>query len=210
MKAGSGQRKVPKVVQATIGSSGNVPTIPYSQQVNLSAGRGSSASDFTSGNMNNSYNKHIGERIASALAPQTAGVFSDDRPCDVAAVLGSMQNNLHRILLCARFGGWAKEQDQLKQMVLRHAWSRWLERHRAGNYNAELNKNVTDLALLEWVSEDRSMLTDTYRAKLLQVGYRRYTDDLKEHYQDVLAWLDRETDNALGEYVKILAKGYGV
>jgi len=113
-----------------------------------------------------------------------------------------MQNQLHRILLCARFAGWPQEQDQLRQMVLRHAWSRWLERHRVGNYSAELNQHVTDLALLEWCSEDRSKINDTYRAKLLQIGYRRYADDLKPHYLDVLAWLDTETVNATQAYEK--------
>lgn len=147
----------------------------------------------------------LSEQISSRLSIKS--VFSDDSPGglptltneEFAGVIGSVGRPLHRILLGARFAEWPTERDQLKEIILRRSWESWREKHREGAFTVRLNLRVADLVMYEWVLpiETRNSIADTYRAKHLRIGYRRYRDQLREHHRDLIAWLDTETTNAL-------------
>jgi len=141
---------------------------------------------------------NIGEMVATALMPRSSLMLLSVTPLstDVAAAIASLKT-LHQIMLGARYCGWETEQDQLNQIVLRHAWAQWLKQK--GDYSPQLNERVAHLVLTEWATENRTKITDTYRWKLLRVGHARYMTGLKDHYEKLLSWLDIETENALNE-----------
>lgn len=155
----------------------------------------------------------IGERLAVRLSPhsgwsETLGGLPNLTASDFAAAVGMVSNTTHRLMLGARYGGWTTDRDQLREITLRHSWTRWLEKKRPGNMSAKLNVTLVDMALGEWCCrpDERAAISEAYRARELKVGYRRYKQDLHEHYGELIAWLDMETSNALGDAAKTLKR----
>lgn len=155
----------------------------------------------------------LGERLAATLAPhgglqRALGGKVSFTPSDYAAAVGMIRNPLYQMILGARFAEWEFSGEQLRETTIRHSWSRWRDKHRQGNFTVQLNQRIAELAILEWrFSHDRRWkVSDNYRANNLGVGYRRFVNELRPHYLDLLGWLDVETSNAILELAKALRK----
>ena len=147
----------------------------------------------------------MAERLSSRLNSLPAGLsealggLPELTTADFAAAVGALSNQMEQLVLGARYACWPSSYEQLREAALRRCWRMWGEKKRKGNLSGPLNEKIVDLVLFDWclTNTEREAIADTYRAKKLGVGYRRYKNELENHKKDLVAWLDMITAEAL-------------
>lgn len=146
----------------------------------------------------------MGEKLSSRFSihsstGDTLGGIPECTNEDFSAAVGTLSNNLQKLVLGSKHGNWGLDRYQLREVITRRSWDLWRENHNETNINVVLNVRIANLVISTFylTKNQRFHLGSTARARSLHVDPRRYNAELKSHCTQLVGWLDAVESEAL-------------